>query len=133
MLAPIATPLADKKLTKHLLKLVKKTIEAKELKRGVKQCVKFIRKEDPATKKQRLAILGGDVSPIDVVAHIPVLCEERDIPYIYIPSRQALGQAAGTKRPTSIVLVTMKESSDNKKYFKKCKEAIKEVQPSHST
>lgn len=83
LLAPIATPLADKKLTKHLLKLVKKSmyfinllnliilhlysnpffekhcshvnlaIEAKELKRGVKQCVKFIRKEDPATKKQR--------------------------------------------------------------------------------
>jgi len=130
LLAPIATPLADKKLTKRLLKLVKETIEKKELKRGVKQCVKFIRKDDPATKKNRLAILGGDVSPIDVVAHIPVMCEDREIPYIYIPSRQKLGQASGTKRPTSIVLVTLTDSSTNKKLFKKCKEAVMEVQAS---
>eukprot|EP00026_Physarum_polycephalum_P020256 Phypoly_transcript_22727.p1 GENE.Phypoly_transcript_22727~~Phypoly_transcript_22727.p1 ORF type:complete len:174 (+),score=39.43 Phypoly_transcript_22727:61-522(+) len=128
MLAPIATPLADRKLTKRLLKLVKQSIEAKELKRGVKQCVKFIRKEEPTTKN-RLAILGGDVSPIDVVAHIPVMCEDRDIPYIYIASRQQLGQAAGTKRPTSIVLVTLTDNSSNKKLFKKCKETVQEVQP----
>ena len=107
-----------------------------------------------------MAILGGDVSPIDVVAHIPVMCEDRgtlplfptlllfplpsfilhhlnykrhsliifktDIPYIYISSRQKLGQAAGTKRPTSIVLVTITDSSTNKKVSTKEKKRERE-------
>ena len=47
----------------------------------------------------------GDVSPIDVISHIPVFCENKKIPYCYIPSRRQLGGASGTKRPTSVVLI----------------------------
>lgn len=43
-LAPIATPLADKKLCKHVLKVVKKAAAAKVLRRGVKEVVKAVRK-----------------------------------------------------------------------------------------
>lgn len=32
-------------------------------------------------------ILAGDVSPIDVISHIPILCEENQIPYCYVPSK----------------------------------------------
>lgn len=35
----------------------------------------------------RLVILAGNVSPIDVITHIPVMCEEADIPYIYVPAK----------------------------------------------
>ena len=55
-----------------------------------------------------VCILAGDVSPVDVIAHLPVLCEEQDVPYIYVPSKQDLGYAALTKRPTSVVLVAPK-------------------------
>ena len=36
----------------------------------------------------RICILAGDISPIDVITHIPVLCEENQIPYIYVPSKE---------------------------------------------
>ena len=36
----------------------------------------------------RLVILAGDTSPIDVFSHIPVLCEENQIPYVYVPSKE---------------------------------------------
>jgi len=42
-------------------------------------------------------VLAGDISPIDVITHLPVLCEDHDIPYIYVPSkdvRQGLGCTA---------------------------------------
>ena len=55
-----------------------------------------------------ICILAGDVSPVDVIAHLPILCEEQDVPYIYVPSKQDLGYAALTKRPTSVVLVAPK-------------------------
>jgi H/ACA ribonucleoprotein complex subunit 2 len=50
-------------------------------------------------------VIGGDVSPLDVVTHVPVLCEDNDIPYVYVPSRQELGLAAATKRATTLVLI----------------------------
>jgi H/ACA ribonucleoprotein complex subunit 2 len=52
-----------------------------------------------------LCIIAGDISPIDVISHLPVLCEERGISFIFVPSKIDLGAAAGTKRPTSCVLI----------------------------
>ena len=42
---------------------------------------------------------------MDVIAHIPVLCEDHNVPYIYIKSRAQLGEASATKRPTSVVMI----------------------------
>ena len=52
-------------------------------------------------------VLAGNISPIDVITHVPVLCEDAGVPYIYVPSKEALGAAGGTKRPTSVMLVVM--------------------------
>ena len=35
----------------------------------------------------RFAIIAGDISPIDVISHVPVLCEDSKVPYIYVPSK----------------------------------------------
>ena len=43
---------------------------------------------------------------MDVISHIPVLCEDHGVPYIFVTSRAELGSAGSTKRPTSVVLVT---------------------------
>ena len=45
-----------------------------------------------------------------VIAHVPIFCEEKGVPYIYVPSKEELGAASQTKRPTSIVLVSCKVS-----------------------
>lgn len=36
----------------------------------------------------RLCILAGNISPIDVITHVPILCEEAEIPYIYVTSKE---------------------------------------------
>jgi len=51
-------------------------------------------------------VLAADISPFDVISHIPVLCEDHNVPYIYVPSRAELGTAGSTKRPTSVVMIT---------------------------
>lgn len=87
----------------------------KSIKRGVKECVKAVRKSppsnpasDPNNAPNGIIILAADISPMDVISHIPVLCEDHDIPYMYVPSRAELGAAASTKRPTSVVMLTPK-------------------------
>ena len=53
----------------------------------------------------RICILAGDISPVDVLTHIPIICEDLNIPYIYVPSKEDLGAAALSKRPTSCMLL----------------------------
>lgn len=43
----------------------------------------------------KLVIIAEDVDPPEVVAHLPLLCDERKVPYIYVPSKAKLGSAAG--------------------------------------
>jgi H/ACA ribonucleoprotein complex subunit 2 len=123
----IAKPLASKKTTKKLHKLVKKASQAKFVRRGVKEVVKALRKGSKG-----FCIIAGDISPIDVVVHLPVMCEDRRIPYFYVPSKLDLGAAASTKRPTSCILVTPKdtfsEMSLYDKLFKEAQEALVQFQ-----
>mmetsp|Transcript_4029 Transcript_4029/g.3620 ORF Transcript_4029/g.3620 Transcript_4029/m.3620 type:complete len:145 (-) Transcript_4029:17-451(-) len=120
----ISNPLSSKKSTKKIYKLVKKASVAKFVRRGVKEVVKAIRKGEKG-----FCIIAGDISPIDVITHLPVLCEDRQIPYIYVPSKLDLGAAAQTKRPTSCILVNPKSSfTEQALYDKLFAEAI-EVNP----
>ena len=36
----------------------------------------------------RVCVIAGDISPIDVITHLPVFCEDRDVPYIFVPSKE---------------------------------------------
>lgn len=52
---------------------------------------------------------------MDVISHIPVLCEDHNVPYVYVSSRAELGSAGSTKRPTSVVMVTLQQQGAKKK------------------
>ncbi|MBE43668.1 MAG: 50S ribosomal protein L7ae [Thaumarchaeota archaeon] len=53
----------------------------------------------------KLVVIAEDVEPPEVVAHLPILCEERNSPYIYIPSKQQLGQALGIDVPSAAACI----------------------------
>jgi H/ACA ribonucleoprotein complex subunit 2 len=124
---PFAKPLASKKLNKKVLKTIKKgsssshatdvATQAKELRRGVKEVVKALRKGEKG-----LVVIAGDISPEDVISHLPVLCEDHSVPYIFTPSKLGLGLMSLTNRPTSVVLV--KEGGKEKE---RVEELAKEV------
>lgn len=87
----------------------------KTLKRGVKEVVKALRKSPASGPTNQsfpgVVVLAGDISPMDVISHIPVLCEDVNVPYIFVTSRAELGAAGSTKRPTSVVMVTEKRAA----------------------
>ncbi|KAJ5753143.1 H/ACA ribonucleoprotein complex subunit NHP2 [Penicillium odoratum] len=120
-LVPFANPLVEDKNAKKVLKSVKKAAVNKSLKRGVKEVVKALRKSAiPAANAtieipSGVVILAADISPMDVISHIPVLCEDHGIPYVFVSSRAELGASAATKRPTSVVMVTPKSAKKGKK------------------
>lgn len=91
------------------------------LKRGVKEVVKALRKSPipaanaPIAIPNGVVVLAGDISPMDVISHIPVLCEDHGIPYVFVTSRAELGMSAATKRPTSVTMVVPKSAAKGKK------------------
>lgn len=73
-------------------------------------------------------IFAADVSPVDVISHLPIQCENSGIPYAFIRSRLELGQAAKTKRPTSVVLlVTPTDDAKLLKKFTKIDEKLRKL------
>lgn len=60
----------------------------------------------------QLVILAADADPIEIVLHIPLLCEDKDVPYVFVPSKTALGRACGVSRPVIACSILKNDSSD---------------------
>ena len=43
----------------------------------------------------KLIVIAEDVEPPEVVAHLPIICEEQGAAYAFVPSKQELGKALG--------------------------------------
>ena len=123
-LSVIAHPLAGRRLSRRLLRLVKKASKVKSLRRGVKEVVKAVRKGEKG-----LLIIAGNITPIDVITHLPVLCEESGIPYVYVAAKEELGSAGSTKRPTSCVLVQAAKGVEHEEYFEEVRAEVLKVNP----
>jgi large subunit ribosomal protein L7Ae len=60
-----------------------------------------------------LVLLAEDVDPPEIIAHMPVLAEEKEIPYVYIPTKDELGEAAGLNVGTaSACIIDAGEAED---------------------
>ena len=46
-----------------------------------------------------------DVEPPEVVAHLPILCEERNIPYLFAPTKDKIGEVLGVQLPTAAACI----------------------------
>lgn len=53
-----------------------------------------------------LVILASDVSPEEIVMHIPALCDEKDIGYTFVPEKEELGLAAGINVQSAAIAIT---------------------------
>jgi len=55
----------------------------------------------------KLVVIAEDVDPPEVVAHLPLLCEEHKIPYIFVPDKRKLGTSAGIDVPAASACITV--------------------------
>ena len=53
----------------------------------------------------KLVVIAEDVDPPEVVAHLPLLCEERKIPYVFVPSKDKLGTSIGIDVPCAAACI----------------------------
>ncbi len=53
----------------------------------------------------KFVVMAEDVSPEELLAHVPLLCEEKGIPYGYVPSKTELGASAGLPVATAATAI----------------------------
>ncbi|RKP13925.1 ribonucleo protein-associated protein [Piptocephalis cylindrospora] len=102
-----AYPLADETLTNQILDLVQQASHYKQLKKGANEATKTLNRGI-----SEFIVLTADTEPIEILLHLPLLCEDKNVPYVFVPSKTALGRACGVTRPVIAASVTTNEASD---------------------
>jgi U4/U6 small nuclear ribonucleoprotein SNU13 len=94
-------------------------------------------------------ILTADTEPLEILLHLPLLCEDKvyrlidcllltikliqlfqitlffqNVPYIFVPSKIALGRACGVSRPVIAASVTTNEATELTSQIESVKDAI---------
>ncbi|XP_022846203.1 NHP2-like protein 1 homolog [Olea europaea var. sylvestris] len=72
-------------------------------------------------------VMAADTEPLEILLHLPLLAEDKNVPYVFIPSKQALGRACGVTRPVIACSVTSNEGSQLKSQIQLLKDAIEKL------
>jgi len=104
-----AFPLADADLTIALLDLTQQATNYKQTKKGANESTKSLNRGI-----SELIIMAADAEPIEIILHLPLLCEDKNVPYVFVPSKIALGRACGVSRPVIACSITTNEASQLK-------------------
>jgi len=103
---PKAYPLADQQLTTKILNLVQQAMNYKQLRKGANEATKTLNRGI-----SEFIVCAADAEPLEILLHLPLLCEDKNVPYVFIRSKQALGRACGVSRPVIACSITSDEGS----------------------
>ncbi|RKO97917.1 hypothetical protein CXG81DRAFT_13043 [Caulochytrium protostelioides] len=101
---PKAFPLASPALGASLMALMTSLGPLKQLKKGANETTKALNRN-----LSSLVLLAADVEPLEILLHLPLLCEDKNVPYVFVESKVALGRACGTSRPVVAACITTNE------------------------
>jgi large subunit ribosomal protein L7Ae len=80
----------SKDLVNAVYEAVRVSKQSGKVRKGTNETTKAIERG-----VSKLVVIAEDVEPPEVVAHLPILCEERNTPFIFVPSKQQLGASLG--------------------------------------
>ncbi|CRG93229.1 60S ribosomal protein L7ae/L30e, putative [Plasmodium gallinaceum] len=123
-ISKISEPLLKKKYYKNFLKILdyayyakvsashiiktninldeerKKILKTKFIVIGLSQVIKAIRKGF-----QGIVILAVDIFPINIICHLPAFCEESNIPYTFVTTKNKLAHLCKLKRSITCLFI----------------------------
>ena len=71
--------------------------------------------------------MAADAESLEIILHLPLLCEDKNVPYAFECSTQALGRACGVSRPVIACSVTIKEGSQLKQQIQSIQQSIERL------
>jgi len=77
-------------LVSPILEALRVAAQTGKVRKGTNEATKAIERGI-----SKLIVIAEDVEPPEVVAHLPLICEEQNAAYAFVPSKQELGKALG--------------------------------------
>jgi len=90
-----------KELSDKAYTLAENARDGGKIKKGTNEVTKAIERGEAV-----MVIMATDVEPPEILAHIPAICDEKGIPYVYVPAKVELGNAIGLEKPTASIAIT---------------------------
>lgn len=90
------------------LQVVESAKAANGVRKGTNEATKAIERGEA-----KLVIIAEDVDPEEIVMHLPAICAERAIPFLFVAAKKDLGAAAGLKVGTAAVAITAAGSGES--------------------
>ncbi|XP_037067798.1 NHP2-like protein 1 [Peromyscus leucopus] len=119
---PKAYPLADARLTKKLLDLGQPSCNYKQLRKGANEATETLNRGI-----SEFIVMAADAEPLEITPHLPLLCEDKNVPYVFMCSKQALGWACGVSGPVFACSITIKERSQLKQQIQSTQRSIEKL------
>ncbi len=109
-----------KELADKVLKAVETARTTGKIKKGTNETTKAVERGIA-----KLVVIAEDVNPPEIVMHLPALCEEKEILYVYVPAKADLGAAAGLDVPAAAVAII--DEGEAKNLIKEIAEEISKI------
>uniref|UniRef100_A0A7S4NMY1 Ribosomal protein eL8/eL30/eS12/Gadd45 domain-containing protein n=1 Tax=Paramoeba aestuarina TaxID=180227 RepID=A0A7S4NMY1_9EUKA len=119
---PKAFPLASPELTLKILDIVQQAANYKQLKRGANEATKTLNRGIA-----EFIVMAADTEPLEILLHLPLLCEDKNVPYVFVPSKAALGRSSDVSRPVIACSVVANESSQLRSQIKNLRDEIEKL------
>jgi large subunit ribosomal protein L7Ae len=103
----------SKEVADKALEAVRLAKQSGSVRKGINEVTKSVERNLAS-----LVVIAEDVEPEEVVVHIPALCEQKKIAFVYVPTKADIGTAIGINVPCSAVSIEKAGSGES---------AVKEV------
>jgi large subunit ribosomal protein L7Ae len=101
------------------LQLVEVSSETGKVRKGTNEVTKVVERGEA-----KMVVIAEDIQPPEVVLHIPLLCEEKGIPYFYVQKKEDLGQKVKLKSSAAVAVV---EPGNGKQLLTELIDKFKEI------
>lgn len=112
-----------KELADKAYQVVQIARESGKIRKGTNETTKAVERA-----VAKLVLIAEDVDPPQVVAHLPILCEERKIAFLFVPSKLDLGRSAGID--VGCAAISVLEGGEGSKSLKEIIEATEQIRKS---
>lgn len=101
----------SKELSDKVLQLLEMAKNSGKIRKGTNEATKAIEKS-----AAQLVVIAEDVEPEEIVMHLPALCDEKKVPYVFVPSKQEIGRSAGIDKAMAAAAIV--EAGEGKNLLK---------------
>lgn len=97
----------DERMAEDTYNAVEKARDTGNIVTGTNEVTKAIERNEAD-----LVVIAENVSPEEIVMHLPSLAEEKDVPYTFVPDKEELGIAVGINVQAASIAVTSTGSAE---------------------